>query len=118
MHMPSACTGFFFSSRRRHTRCLSDWSSDVCSSDLELAIPSLYGQDRLFCYIRQKGAADPVQDAKMEAIKDAGHAVVQIDLHDIYDLGQEFFRWELAIATAGFLLGINPFDQPDVESSK
>ncbi len=84
----------------------------------ELAIPILYGQDRLFCYLRQKGGADPVQDAKMAVLEETGHAVVRIDLGDKYDLGQEFFRWEFATAVAGSLLAINPFDQPDVESSK
>jgi transaldolase/glucose-6-phosphate isomerase len=87
-------------------------------ADEELGIPGVYRQDRLFCYIRQKDAADPAQDVRMDVIEQAGQPVVRIDFCDKYDLGQEFFRWEIATATAGSLLGINPFDQPDVEASK
>ena len=54
----------------------------------------------------------------MKALADAGHPVVQLNLRDIYDLGAEFFRWEMAIAVAGMHLGINPFDQPNVEAAK
>jgi len=86
--------------------------------DEELGVPGVYRPDRLFCYIRQKDAPDLGQDARMDVIEGAGHPVVRIDFCDKYDLGQEFFRWEFATATAGSLLGINPFDQPDVEASK
>ena len=54
----------------------------------------------------------------VEALERAGHPVVRIALDDPYDLGEEFFRWEFATAVAGSILGINPFDQPDVEASK
>jgi len=54
----------------------------------------------------------------MEAIKDAGQPIVRIAVDDVYNLGQEFFRWEIATAVAGSIIGINPFDQPDVEASK
>ena len=54
----------------------------------------------------------------MAALERAGHPVVRIALDDPYDLGEEFFRWEIATAVAGSILGINPFDQPDVEASK
>jgi hypothetical protein len=54
----------------------------------------------------------------MQAITDAGHPVVWLHLDDIYDLGGQFFLWEMATAVAGYHLGINPFDQPDVESAK
>jgi len=114
-----------------HVRSLGGWIEQLLAestgkndkalipvTDEELTIPSTYGSDRLFCYIRQRDGADPVQDAKMDVIEEAGHPVVRIDLRDKYDLGQEFFRWEFAIATAGSVLGINPFDQPDVEASK
>jgi transaldolase/glucose-6-phosphate isomerase len=84
----------------------------------ELAPPSLYRHDRLFCYLRQRDAPDLAQDAKLDALEEAGQPVVRIDICDKYDLGQEFFRWEFATAVAGSLLEINPFDQPDVESSK
>ena len=52
------------------------------------------------------------------ALARAGHPVVRIDLNDVYDLGQEFFRWEVATAVAGAVIGVHPFDQPDVEASK
>ena len=54
----------------------------------------------------------------MDALEHAAHPVVRIDIADIYDVGQEFFRWEMAVAIAGSIIGINPFDQPDVEASK
>jgi transaldolase / glucose-6-phosphate isomerase len=83
-----------------------------------LAKPEVYGEDRIFLYVRLTGAADASQDAAMRALERAGHPVVRIAVDDPYDLGAEFFRWEIAAATAGAVLGINPFDQPDVEASK
>jgi glucose-6-phosphate isomerase len=80
--------------------------------------PEVYGADRMFAYVRLESAPDPQQDAAVAALEQAGHPVVRIAVADPYDLGQEFFRWEMATAVAGSLLGINPFDQPDVESSK
>ena len=63
-------------------------------------------------------ARTPDQDAKVAAIEKAGHPVVRIAMADIYDLGAEFFRWEIATAVAGSIIGINAFNQPDVEASK
>ena len=80
--------------------------------------PSTYGSDRLFVYLRLSDEPDAAQDAFIEALNLAGHPVVRIDVRDTYALGQEFFRWEIATAVAGAVLGINPFDQPDVEASK
>ncbi len=83
-----------------------------------LAPPGMYLDDRLFVYLRLNGTADDSQDSAMKALVDAEHPVVTIGLDDVYDLGQEFFRWEIATAVAGAIIGINPFDQPDVEASK
>ncbi len=83
-----------------------------------LASPAAYGTDRVFAYIRYAPAPDAAQDAAVAVLEAAGQPVLRIDLADIYDLGAEFFRWEIATAVAGALLGINPFDQPDVEASK
>ena len=83
-----------------------------------LGPPSVYGDDRVFTFLRLAAAPDQAQDAAVDALRRAGQPVVQVDVEDIYDLGQEFFRWEIAIAVAGSFLGINPFDQPDVEASK
>jgi glucose-6-phosphate isomerase len=83
-----------------------------------LGAPDRYGADRLFAYLRLQSEPDRAQDAAVEALVKAGHPVVQIGVGDRYDLGQEFFRWEIATAVAGALLGINAFDQPDVEASK
>jgi transaldolase/glucose-6-phosphate isomerase len=80
--------------------------------------PEVYDADRVFVYVRLESAPDSQQDAAVAALEQAGHPVVRITVGDPYDLGQEFFRWEMATAVAGSLLGINPFDQPDVESSK
>ena len=84
----------------------------------ELGPPAVYGKDRVFAYLRLEGGADAAQDAKVAALEKAGHPVVRISLSDIYDLGQEFFRWEIATAVAGSIIGINAFNQPDVEASK
>ena len=83
-----------------------------------LGAPDLYGRDRIFVYLRLQTAPDAAQDKSVEALERAGHPVVRIALDDPYDLGEEFFRWEFATAVAGSILGINPFDQPDVEASK
>ena len=84
----------------------------------ELASPDVYGNDRIFAYLRLDSAPDATQDAKVAALEQAGQPVVRISIADIYDLGQEFFRWEIATAVAGSILGINAFNQPDVEASK
>ena len=68
--------------------------------------------------MRLKSAPDAAQDAWADALDRAGHPLVRIVLDDPYDLGEEFFRWEFATAVAGSILGIHPFDQPDVEASK
>jgi len=83
-----------------------------------LAPPDRYGNDRVFAYIRLDHGADPAQDQAVDAIAGAGHPVIRIALSDIYNLGQEMFRWEIATAVAGSLIGINAFNQPDVEASK
>jgi transaldolase/glucose-6-phosphate isomerase len=83
-----------------------------------LGTPDVYGNDRMFAYLRLDAATDPAQDAAVAALEDAGQPVVRIDVTDIYQLGQEFFRWEIATAVAGSTIGINAFDQPDVEASK
>ena len=83
-----------------------------------LGSPSDYGSDRLFAYLRLKGETDPTQESTVEALQQAGHPVVRVTLSDTYDLGAQFFLWEIATAVAGSVLGINPFDQPDVEASK
>jgi len=84
----------------------------------ELGTPDVYGNDRVFAYLRLDSAPDAAQDTKVAALEQAGHPVVRISLADIYDLGQEFFRWEIATAVAGSVIGINAFNQPDVEASK
>src|SRR5215475_8556796 len=78
----------------------------------------VYGNDRVFAYLRLESAPDAAQVAQATALEKAGHPVVRIALGDTYDLGQEFFRWEIATAVAGSVLGINAFNQPDVEASK
>ncbi|ETX07805.1 bifunctional transaldolase/phosoglucose isomerase [Candidatus Entotheonella palauensis] len=78
----------------------------------------VYGDDRVFVYIRLTAAPDAAQDAAVDALERAGQAVIRIPVADIEVLGQEFYRWEVATAVAGAVLGINPFDQPDVEASK
>jgi transaldolase/glucose-6-phosphate isomerase len=83
-----------------------------------LGAPAVYGDDRLFVYLRLEPSLDAVQDAAIAVLEKAGQPVVRITVDDVYDLGAEFFRWEIATAVAGSLLGINAFNQPDVEASK
>jgi len=82
-----------------------------------LGAPSVYGDDRLFVYV-SVGKIDSDTEAKLKALEAAGHPVVYRTLTDLYDLGEEFFLWEIATAFAGWRLGINPFDQPNVQESK
>lgn len=84
----------------------------------KLSKPDAYGNDRVFAYLRLASDPDKQQSAAVDALAKAGHPVVRIVLPDIYTLGQEFFRWEIATAVAGAIIGINAFNQPDVEASK
>jgi transaldolase/glucose-6-phosphate isomerase len=83
-----------------------------------LAKPAAYGNDRVFAYLRLASKPNKAQDAAVAALEKAGHPVVRITLPNTYNLGQEFFRWEIATAVAGSIIGINAFNQPDVEASK
>jgi transaldolase / glucose-6-phosphate isomerase len=83
-----------------------------------LGRPEVYGDDRLFIDLALKGEDEPEHESKLKKLEGAGHPVVRIVQNSLAHIGQEFFRFELATATAGAVLGINPFDQPDVEASK
>jgi transaldolase/glucose-6-phosphate isomerase len=83
-----------------------------------LAKPAVYGNDRVFAYLRLQNKPNKAQDAAVAALEKAGHPVVRIAVPNIYNLGQEFFRWEIATAVAGSIIGIDAFNQPDVEASK
>ena len=83
-----------------------------------IAAPALYGSDRIFVYIRYAGTADSTQDSKIAALEAAGHPVVSIEIADLYEIFGQFFAWEIATSVAGSVMGINPFNQPDVESAK
>jgi hypothetical protein len=82
----------------------------------------VYGNDRVFAYVRLKSAADVSAqsdlDAKVAALEAAGHPVVTIEIEDLYEIFGQFFTWEIATAVAGSVMGINPFNQPDVEAAK
>lgn len=81
-----------------------------------LGAPEVYGDDRAFVYLKLAG--DSTHDEKIQALENAGHPVIRLLLDDEYDLGGQFFLWEMATAVAGARLGINPFDQPNVEAAK
>jgi glucose-6-phosphate isomerase len=83
-----------------------------------IATPEFYGKDRIFAYIRYAATADSSLDAKVAAIEAAGHPVVTIEIADLYEIFGQFFTWEVATSVAGSVMGINPFNQPDVESAK
>ena len=83
-----------------------------------IANVNVYGADRVFAYVRLTSAPDAEQDAQVAAFEAAGQPVIRIEVKDSYDVGQQFFCWEIATAIAGAIIGINPFNQPDVEASK
>jgi transaldolase/glucose-6-phosphate isomerase len=83
-----------------------------------IADPHKYGDDRLFVYLRPESDVDGALDRGVLALQKAGQPVVTIQMGDRLDLGQEFFRWEIATVTAGAILGINAFNQPNVQESK
>jgi hypothetical protein len=85
-----------------------------------LASPAAYkrSRDRVFVHLRLDGAAGGKHDKAVAALTAAGHPVIELRLPDVYALGGEFLRWEIATAAAGFVLGIDPFDQPNVQESK
>ena len=83
-----------------------------------IGAPEVYGKDRVFVYMRLEDGADAKQDAGIATLEKAGQPVVRIQVANNYELGQEFFRWEIATAVAGSIIGINAFNQPDVEASK
>jgi transaldolase/glucose-6-phosphate isomerase len=83
-----------------------------------LGDPSVYGGDRFFIDLRTANESDKAHDDKLDALEKAGHPVARIVMKSIDHLGQEFFRFEMATAVAGSVLGINPFNQPDVEAAK
>ena len=80
--------------------------------------PSVYGNDRLFVSLQLKGQTDPKLEEGVSMLKAANLPLVAIELHEGAALGQEFFRWEVATAVAGAVIGIDPFDQPNVQESK
>jgi transaldolase / glucose-6-phosphate isomerase len=79
-----------------------------------LGSPDVYGDDRIFVYLRKSGD----HDEAIAALRAAGHPVLQFSIPDFYDIGAEMFRWEIATVVACSILGVNAFDQPNVESSK
>jgi hypothetical protein len=83
-----------------------------------IGAPAVYGKDRVFAYIKLTGTADSSQDAKVAALEAAGHPVIHVEISDLYEIFGQFFSWEIATAVAGSVMGINPFNQPDVESAK
>jgi transaldolase/glucose-6-phosphate isomerase len=83
-----------------------------------LGKPAVYGDDRVFVYIRLENAPDPEQDRAIALIEQSGQTVVHLYLPDKQSLSAELFLWEMATAVAGSVIGVNPFDQPDVEGSK
>lgn len=84
-----------------------------------LGEPREYGGDRLFVYLELEGdEADSATESWLSSMSAAGHPVVRVPTAHLLDLGAEFYRWEVATALAGALIGIDPFDQPNVQESK
>ena len=80
--------------------------------------PDAYGDDRLFVHLRLEGEDNSIVDAALDELSRSGQPVVRLDLGDLFDLAAEVFRWEFAVAVAGAVLSVNPFDQPDVQAAK
>src|SRR5581483_6811762 len=83
-----------------------------------LSDPDKYGKDRVFVYIKFAADSEPELESSLAALESAGQPVVRMVLNDLYDIGGTFFQWEIATAVAGSIIGINAFNQPDVEASK
>lgn len=90
----------------------------VAAEPLPDDVGRLYGDDRFFVQLRLANDDNTVPDGAVEQLKAAGHPVAVLELADEYDLGAEFYRWEYATAVAGHVMGIHPFDQPDVQGAK
>jgi len=80
--------------------------------------PLVYGDDRIFVYLGLDGQEDISEVRALEALEQSGHPIIRIRVKDILHIGQEFFRWEIAAAVASAIIGVDPFNQPDVEASK
>jgi hypothetical protein len=80
--------------------------------------PAIYGNDRIFVYFRTDGKVKKQLEEKLANLTCSGHPLITIQLNSLMSIGQEFIRWEIAVAAAGAVLGINPFDQPNVQESK
>ena len=83
-----------------------------------IGAPAVYGDDRIFAYLRLESGDNAHLDAGVKALEEAGQAVVRFDISDLYDLPEQMFTWEFAVAVAGSVMGINTFNQPDVEAAK
>lgn len=84
----------------------------------DIGPPEVYGKDRVFAYVKLAGEDDSDLETKIAALEAAGQPVVRFVIDDVYEIGQQFFTWEIATAVAGSIIGINAFNQPDVEASK
>ncbi len=87
-------------------------------ADEPLGAPEAYGDDRFFVHFALHGETPPATETALKKLESAGHPVARVRFRDLYDLGAEFFRWEVAVAAAGAVLGIQPFNQPDVQLAK
>jgi transaldolase/glucose-6-phosphate isomerase len=87
-------------------------------ADEPMTTAERYGNDRFFAFLELEGQQNALQRQAVAALERAGHPVAHISVKDIWHIGQEFFRWEIATAVAGAIIGIDPFNQPDVEASK
>jgi transaldolase/glucose-6-phosphate isomerase len=87
-----------------------------------LGLPEVYGADRLFVHLRleegEAPASTQIREAQLDMLVAAGHPLVRLNMRDPYDIGEQMFLWEIAVAVAGYRLGIQPFNQPNVEASK
>jgi len=81
-------------------------------------VPEVYGKDRIFIHMYLSSDSNSADEKKIKALEKAGHPIVRIKVADKIALGGEYYRWEIAAAIAGIVIGINPFDQPNVEESK
>ncbi len=87
-------------------------------ADEPLGGPDVYGEDRVFAYLRNRSAVNGELDERLDALADAGHPLITVEFSEPSDLGAQFFLWEFAVAVSGAVLQINAFDQPNVQEAK
>lgn len=95
-----------------------DGKGIVPIADEPLGEPGVYGRDRAFVLVDVDAHPSAAGQTMVDRLQSQGHPLIRLQLSDAFDLGQEVFRWEFAVAASSIVLGIHPFNQPDVQLAK